>query len=293
MQDLQFLIDMLTKGRKLHISILDLSGILNTPSTKISFDNVIHSKMFCNIAKSTEKGYRLCQRCKKLANTKAVEYKKPFCGYCLYGLYEAAVPVIIGETVAAVVYVGNAITDTDQTYRRIDKVCRYTKVDRQQLYEQTRECECLNDEDELLKIAEIVCDYIKMLYVKEPKTPDSMHWLVLALKQYAEQMYCSNPTLKDLSAVYHKNEKYMGRLFAKEMHTSFHEYCLSLKLQKAETLLLGTKAKIIDIALDCGFDNISYFNRTFKKRYGMSPSEYIIKSNIAKNNYRQNSCFSR
>lgn len=275
MQDLQFLIDMLTKKRNLHISILDLSGILNTPSTKISFENVIHSKTFCNIAKSTEKGYRLCLRCKKLANTKAVTHKKPFCGHCLYGLYEAAMPIIIGETVAAVVYVGNAITDADQTYRIIDKACRYTKVDRHKLYEQTKECEYLTDAEELLKIAEIVCDYIKMLYAKEQKAPNSLHWLVSALKQYAERMYCSNPTLKDLSAVYHKNEKYMGRLFTKEMHTSFHEYCLLLKLQKAERLLLETNNKIIDIALECGFDNISYFNRTFKKQYGMSPSEYI------------------
>ena len=276
MQDLQFLIDMLTKKRNLHISILDLSGILNTPSTKISFENVIHSKPFCDIAKSTEKGYRLCQRCKKLANTKAVEHKKPFCGHCLYGLYEAAMPVIIGETVAAVVYVGNAITDADQTYRRIDKACRYTNVDCHKLYEQTKECEHTDHADELLKIAEIVCDYIKMLYVKEQKTPNSMHWLVSALKQYAERMYCYNPTLKDLSVVYHKNEKYMGRLFIKEMHMSFHEYCLLLKLQKAERLLLETNNKIIDIALECGFDNISYFNRTFKKQYGMPPGEYII-----------------
>ena len=60
------------------------------------------------------------------------------------------------------------------------------------------------------------------------------------------------------------------------MHMSFHKYCLLLKLQRAEALLSGTNDKIIDIALECGFDNISYFNRAFKKQYGMSPSEYII-----------------
>ena len=49
MQNLQVLIDMLTKGRKLHISILDLNGILNTPSTRICFENVIHSKKFCDM----------------------------------------------------------------------------------------------------------------------------------------------------------------------------------------------------------------------------------------------------
>ena len=121
MQKLQILIDMLTKERKIHISILDVSGILNTPSTKIDFRNVIHSKNFCNIAKSSEKGYRSCLHCKDLANTKAITSRKPFCGHCLYGIYEAAMPVIIGETVSAVVYVGNAIVDVDQTKNRIEK----------------------------------------------------------------------------------------------------------------------------------------------------------------------------
>ena len=95
MQNLQFLIDMLTRGRKLHISILDLNGILNTPTTKIAFENVIHSKKFCDIAKSTEKGYRACLHCKNLANTKATTSKKAFCGHCLYGIYEVAMPVIV------------------------------------------------------------------------------------------------------------------------------------------------------------------------------------------------------
>ena len=112
MQDLQFIIDMLSKNRKLHISILDVSGILTTPATKIELKNVIHSKKFCDIAKSTKKGYRICLYCKRLANEKAIVHKKPFCGHCIYGLCEAAVPVIIGGSVAAIVYVGNAVTDT-------------------------------------------------------------------------------------------------------------------------------------------------------------------------------------
>ena len=276
MQKLQFLIDMLTKERKIHISILDLSGILNTQSTKVAFQNVIHSKTFCDIAKSTEKGYRSCLHCKNLANTKAVSSKKPFYGHCLYGIYEAAMPVIIGDTVSAIVYVGNAIVDIDQTKNRIEKACRYTHVDKQKLHEQIEECEHVDHINELVGISEIVCDYIKMLYQTEPKESSHLHWLVSALKRHADQTYCFNPTLKELSVIYHKNEKYIGRLFKNEMHASFHEYCLLLKLQKAEALLLKTTDKIIDIALECGFDNISYFNRTFKKQYGVSPMEYRV-----------------
>lgn len=277
MQNLQVLIDMLTKGRKLHISILDLNGILNTRTTKIDFKNVIHSKKFCDIAKSTEKGYRLCLYCKKLANTKAVTQKKPFCGLCMYGLYEVAMPVVIGGSVAAIVYVGNAIIDSEQTKHRIDKVCDYTKVDKQRLYEQTEECERLVNTNELFQIAEIVCDYIKALLETVPKASTQVHWLVAAMKRHADEEYCRNPTLKQLAYIYHKNPKYMGRLFSREMNTSFNKYCLMLRLQKAERLLLETADKVIDIALVCGFDSISYFNRSFKEQYGMSPSDYRLR----------------
>ena len=223
MQKLQFLIDMLTKERKIHISILDLSGILNTQSTKIAFRNVIHSKTFCDIAKSTKKGYRSCLHCKNLANTKAVSSKKPFYGHCLYGICEAVMPVIIGDTVSAIVYVGNAIVDIDHTKKRIEKTCRYTHVDKQKLHEQIEKCEHVDHINELVGISEIVCDYIKMLYQTESKESSQLHWLVSALKQHADQRYCFNPTLKELSVLYRKNEKYMGRLFIKEMHMSFHK----------------------------------------------------------------------
>ena len=195
---------------------------MNTPSRKIDFKNAIHSKTFCKVAKSTEEGYRLCLRCKKFANTKATSKKKFFCGHCIYGLFEVSMPVIVGDAVAAVVYVGNAIVDINYTKYRIDKACRHTNVDKQKLYEQTEECEHIDDADELTGIAEIVCDYIKALYHAEPKTPAQNHWLVSKIKQHADQTFCYGPTLKELSVLYHKNEKYMGRTFKKEKKPGRH-----------------------------------------------------------------------
>jgi AraC-like DNA-binding protein len=274
MQNLQFLIDALTRDRGLHISIVDVSGILNAPSRKIAFKNVIHSKPFCDVAKSTEKGYRVCLLCKSLANGKAISTQRAFCGHCLYGLCEAAVPLVIGESVAAVVYVGNAVVDEEYAKDRIERTCRHTGVDKQKLYGALAKCEHRYSEEELLGLGEIVCDYIKMLVEKHPTRSTRLHWLVSALKEHAEQTFCSNSTLKELSVLYHKNEKYLGRLFKREMGVSFHEYRLLLRLKKAEALLSASSDKTIDIAFECGFNTVSYFNRAFKAHYGMPPSKY-------------------
>ena len=274
MQKLQTLIDMLTRGRKIHISILDVSGVLNTDSTDIAFKNTIHSKTFCNIAKSTERGYKLCLACKKLANTRAINEKQCFSGMCLYGIYEAAVPVIIGGVVVAVVYVGNTVVDEAATGERLAIAAAYTGVDVKKLACCVSDCERLCDSSELFSIGEIVGDYLKMLYCAASKDSDRQHWIVSAMKRHAENEGASAPTVKELASIYHKNEKYMGRLFEREVGTSYTKYCLGLRLERAEAELRKSSKKIIDIAMECGFENVSYFNRAFKERYGVSPSEY-------------------
>lgn len=274
MKKLQVLLDLLTKGRKIHISVLDVRGILNGEKTKIDFKNVIHSKRFCDVAKSTDMGYSLCLFCKKCSNNKAIKEKKAFVGHCPYGLYEAAIPVVIDNQTAAVVYVGNAIVDIDITSSRIDRTCEFTKANKEALLSEANECERIESYEELFDVGEIVSDYIKALCKEKTKEKPSEHWLVLAAKRHASEEYSRNPTLKEISSMYQKNEKYLGRLFQKEVGISFHQYTLSLKLEKAVSLLTCKNNKIIDVALECGFNSISYFNREFKKAYGASPSEY-------------------
>lgn len=278
MQKLQVFIDLLTKNRRLHISVCDISGILNTPLTELKFESIIHSKPFCGIAKSTDKGYRTCLRCKRLANTKAVNRKEPFCGYCPYGLYEAVVPVIVNGSTAAIVYVGNAVTDNAKALLHMKKTCLYTGVDLQRLADELMLCESIEDTSELTQIAELVADYLRLLYKNAPQKEQKLNWLVSLMKRYADEMYCTSISLNELAIACRKNEKYLGRLFKKETGKTFNEYCVQLRLNKAEKLLLQSNERIIDIAFDCGFNNISYFNRLFKSKHGISPKEYRIKN---------------
>ena len=274
MQNLYSLIKMLEKGRKLHISVLDLSGILDLPETKIPFKSRIHSKDFCYIAKETERGRRVCFRCKALANDKATKKKCGFEGVCSWGIYEYALPVIIGGSAAAVVYVGNAVIDETRQKERLIKTASLAGADEKRLLSAFDEAERLDTSEELLAIAEIVSDYLKLLYEKSPKVTGSHHWLVSAMKIYADKSFSEPITLSEIAQTYRKNPKYLGRLFKREMGMSYSEYLISVRLLNAEEMLRKTDGKIIEIALACGFNSISYFNRAFIKKNGASPSEY-------------------
>ena len=58
------------------------------------------------------------------------------------------------------------------------------------------------------------------------------------------------------------------------MGVSFTTYLCDFRLNIAARLLVTTDDSILSIAESCGFFNLSYFNRTFKKKYGVTPGGY-------------------
>lgn len=66
------------------------------------------------------------------------------------------------------------------------------------------------------------------------------------------------------------------RQFSKYYQDSPAGYFRRKKLEKAIGLLLNSDLQINQIAFDCGFETIGAFNRSFKKEYSQSPSEYRL-----------------
>lgn len=58
--------------------------------------------------------------------------------------------------------------------------------------------------------------------------------------------------------------------------TSFSEYLNHIRLERAKDMLCNTDHIVSEIALDCGFQNVSYFNRLFKKQFNRTPKEIRI-----------------
>jgi AraC-like DNA-binding protein len=89
--------------------------------------------------------------------------------------------------------------------------------------------------------------------------------------------------LPDMELIHHSPEhlarlcgcslRHFNRLFRKFFKTSTRARQTELRLLKARQLLCETEQKIMQVALDCGYCNLSLFNALFKRRFGMTPSE--------------------
>ena len=61
------------------------------------------------------------------------------------------------------------------------------------------------------------------------------------------------------------------RTFQRVTGITPHQYVLRARLRDAATRLVGESAKIVDVALDSGFGDVSNFNRAFRAEFGVSP----------------------
>ena len=98
-----------------------------------------------------------------------------------------------------------------------------------------------------------------------------------ALISYLEAHYQEPVSLKQLSEVIHCNSQYLCRSFREIAGVSPIQYLISYRIERACTLLTCTARPVTDIALSCGFENISYFIRTFRARKGCTPREYRMR----------------
>jgi AraC-like DNA-binding protein len=64
------------------------------------------------------------------------------------------------------------------------------------------------------------------------------------------------------------------RTFERVTGVTPHQYVLRARLREAATRLTADPSKVLDVALDCGFGDVSNFNRAFRAEFGVAPREF-------------------
>lgn len=91
--------------------------------------------------------------------------------------------------------------------------------------------------------------------------------------KYVEEHYAEPITLSQMAELCYYSDSHFMKFFKQQMKESFISYLNNYRLTIAARLLTSTQLSILEVANQVGFDNLSYFNRMFKKRYGITPKQ--------------------
>jgi AraC-like DNA-binding protein len=85
--------------------------------------------------------------------------------------------------------------------------------------------------------------------------------------------YSNRIKISDVAELIGLNDTAFSHYFRKRSGKSFTDYLTELRLLKADAMILRTHRKIARICSECGFHNLSNFNRIYKNWKGMSPAQ--------------------
>ena len=199
---------------------------------------------------------------------------------CPFGLTETAVPVKLGTQIIG--------------YLRIGQVLRHTPV----------KSKSTKVARELERRGVRFRGEIREAWEKTPMIPpDKYNATVRLLTFFAEQLSAlanqlmleeqnAEPPLVQRAREYinkHKNEEFsladvakaagasvfhFCKVFHKSTGLKFTDYVARVRLEDARNRLLNPNLRVSEIAYDVGFQSLTQFNRTFKRVFGQSPTEF-------------------
>jgi two-component system response regulator YesN len=143
-----------------------------------------------------------------------------------------------------------------------------------------------------------------LTYVNKVMEIDSQEdlcaWIGTALNEFIELVYSSQdakkvtqirPAINYIDANYDKpitlaevaeasclSVSRLAHLFKEQMGITIIDYLTSVRIERAKQLLLSTEQNCTEICFQVGYNNQSYFTRTFKEQAGMTPREFRVRN---------------
>lgn len=91
---------------------------------------------------------------------------------------------------------------------------------------------------------------------------------------YMQANYTKDISLNEVSQIVNMLDVSFSRFIKKRTGKTFIESLNDIRLGHATRSLIDTTDTIAEISYKCGFNNLSYFNRIFRRKYGCTPSEF-------------------
>ena len=104
--------------------------------------------------------------------------------------------------------------------------------------------------------------------------------LITSIKEYIETRYEENIRIEEICQAYGYSKSFLCRFFKEHTGEGLSEYANKIKMTKAKELLRDETLNITQISSKLSFENPQYFARSFKRLFGMTPTEWKRKTHI-------------
>ncbi|MGR5144608.1 AraC family transcriptional regulator [Photobacterium sp. DNB23_23_1] len=91
---------------------------------------------------------------------------------------------------------------------------------------------------------------------------------------YIQENYHKSITRDSIADRFNVSANHVSRLFKQKGHMTLAEYIIWVRIDRAKFMLRKYNFKLVDVSERCGFKDVNYFCRVFKKRTGNTPSQY-------------------
>lgn len=129
--------------------------------------------------------------------------------------------------------------------------------------------------NEIIKMVDILFDKMN---IKGKISDNGMESVV----DYIERNLKKGISLEDVANHVNISTYYLSKIFKKEMGVNFITYVTDRKMDLAKEMLVNTDIPVLNIALDLAYNEANYFSKAFKKKTGLTPSEYREKFKLRK-----------
>ena len=237
-----------------------------------------HENPFCALLAENPNSLAACLR----AHQEMIDHTGvlPHTVTCPFGLTETAVPIKLGEQIVGYLRIGQVLrhlrakTDTGKVRRELEKCGVRFAGEIRKAWEKNP----LIPPDRYNATVRLLTFFAEQLsalgnqIVLEEQNAEPP--LVLRAREYIDKHKAEQLSLADVAKAAGASVFHFCKVFHKATGLKFTDYVARVRLEDARNRLLNPNLRVSEIAYDVGFQSLTQFNRTFKRVFGQSPTDF-------------------
>lgn len=244
--------------------------------------NSVNRTDFCRQMMKIPEFQQKCLEC-DIASLKRSQQTKNINIYrCHAGLIEVTTPIINNDVVCGYLMIGQMtdISNKEELANHIITHCS-SYADCKTLTKLSKGIKYKSGE-QIFAISKLVDICAKHIQLKALIRPSNEDFLPL-LESYVDDHLTETLTVEFLCNKFNTSRTQLYAAFATKVRGGLAAFIKDKRLQTAKMLLKTTDFSIAEVMKRTGFSSLNYFSKAFKKKYGMTPRRFKIKSAEAEN----------